>query len=71
MEEIPGIGVFSSKELVDKTETKNAVKITTYAVLQPHEVSKLTSLGWVYDGDRTFVYNKPVFVEPDPEDFED
>lgn len=58
MTDIPGIGIFSGREFVTKTNNDFEFEITTNAVLQPHEVSYLASLGWIVKNPTTFAYTK-------------
>ena len=58
MSDIPGIGIFSGREFVKKIDNDFEFEITTNAVLQPHEVSHLTSLGWTVKSPNIFAYTK-------------
>ena len=68
--DIPGLSMLRGRQLVEDNEDEYTVKITTHAVLQPHEANKLVGLGWSTDDRRTFTYYKQRVID-DVEEEED
>lgn len=83
LEQVPGLNVFSAKQVVKLDDNDLEVVIKTRATMQPHEKSQLLNLGWVERDPWTYAYTKLATLdelniemvfeepeEPDPEEFE-
>lgn len=71
MQEVPGLEVFDSHDIIDRKEDDVEVQITTFAHLTPLDWVRLAKAGcWVRRAENVAAYIKPKFTLPDLQDIE-